>query len=250
MEKEPIKVKLLTVCLIIALIVIGVMGYFIYEFYNKKEIAVSEITDLKSKISSLDNTIESIKNENTTTNDKQKEDTKVNDEQNEINKKNEQLYNSNFASSVFKKLDKKATIVIPIWAYSGYSNITINSKHQAYWNNQANDTFPETSNNKVAENVINAWYCPLGQDIESNACLLFLKKDGSVTYIRFYLDKDSSGNSFVNCSKEKKLSGISNISNVLIVENGFYGAIFVKEDGTTMNLDCTKLDELTKQNLK
>ena len=61
---------------------------------------------------------------------------------------------------------------------------------------------------------------------------MFLKEDGSVTYIRFYLDNSSTKTPF---------------SNVIVVENGFYGAIFVKEDGTALSVSLTKLDELTNQ---
>lgn len=67
---------------------------------------------------------------------------------------------------------------------------------------------------------------------------------GTVTYIRFYLDK-SSGKEFVNVTKENELKDITGISNVLVVENGFYGAMFIKEAGSSMTLPLTEIDELT-----
>ena len=223
--KKGIKISLSTLFLIIAKKVIAIMGFYMYKICNTKEATINTKTSIASN--------ENVKNTQVATS-----------------------YNKNFSESVFNKLAElskqgeeekiEATIRIPIWVYNNFSCISINSKHEAYWYNQGseNSVFPETSNSKVADNVINAWYCLLRQSIESNACLLFLKEDGSVTYIRFYLDSDN-GVSFVNCTKEKKLNGISDISNVLVVEGGAYGSIFIKEDGTAMTLSVFELEDLT-----
>ncbi len=224
MEKESIKIRLSTIILLI--IILGLIGGIVYFVLQNQDLKNNQIQS-KIQVQSSQNTVNNGLNE--------KEDST-------------KTYNQNFADSVYKQLDKGATIVVPIWAYNNYSEISINSKHEAYWHNEENDTFLETSNNKVAENVINAWYCPLGQDIKSNACLLFLKENRSVTYIRFYIDKDKKGNDFVNVTKEQELKEISGISNVLIIENGFYGVMFIKEDGTAMTLDLTKLDDITNIN--
>lgn len=254
-EKRTIKISLSTFFLILSIIVIVVMGVFVYKLNNDKKIEIQKSTELQAKINTLIqkhnlsdeiNTLqENSSNEITNTTASEKS------EENNLNNNNEKNialeYNKNFSKSVFNKLNKETNIIIPIWAYRNYSEITINKKHEAFWNNQGNDTFPETSNNKVASNVVNAWYCPLGQDIESNGCLLFLKENGSVTYIRFYLDNSSNGNQFVNVTEEKTLNEISNISNVLVIEDGFYGALFIKEDGTTVPVSLTKLDQLTDQ---
>jgi len=215
-EKKEIKIRLSTFLLIISIIVIIVMGIFMYKLNNDKNTLIQKNTELQAQVGALN--------------------TKDNSLSSAVSK-----YNKNFSNSVFNKLNKETSIVVPIWAYNNYSEVTINKNHEAFWNNQGNDTFPETSNNKVASNVINAWYCPLGQDIKSNGCLLFLKEDGSVTYIRFYLDNSSTGNQFVNVTEEKTLKEISDISNVLVVEDGFYGTIFIKEDGTTLSVSLTKL---------
>lgn len=199
-EKKEIKIRLTTVLLIISVIVIIVMGIFMYKLINDKNTQIQMNNELQAQVGALKTQNNSLSRENNTTVSEKSEENNVKDnkEGNAVSK-----YNKNFSDSVFNKLNKGTSIIIPIWAYQNYSEVTINKNHEAFWNNQGNDTFPETSNQKVASNVVNAWYCPLGQDIESNGCLLFLKEDGSVTYIRFYLDNSSTGNQFVNVTEEK-----------------------------------------------
>lgn len=253
-EKNVTKISLSTFLLVLAIIAIIVMGIFIYKLNNDKNTEIQKSTELQAQVNTLKtqnnnlsgtiNTLqENRSNEitNTTISEKNEE----NNLNNTIEERISLEYNKNFSNSVYNKLDTGTNIIVPIWAYRNYSEVTINKNHEAFWNNQGNDTFPETSNTKVASNVVNAWYCPLGQDIESNGCLLFLKENGSVTYIRFYLDNSPTGNQFVNVTEEKTLKEISNISNVLVIEDGFYGALFIKEDGTTVTVSPTKLDELT-----
>lgn len=252
-EKNATKISLSTFLLIIAIIAIIVMGVFIYKLNNDKTIEIQKSTELQAQVNSLKNqnnnlsgTINTLQenSSNEVTNNTVAEKSEKNNLNNNVEKSVAE-YNKNFSNSVFNQLNTGTNIIVPIWAYRNYSELTINKNHEAFWNNQGNDTFPETSNTKVASNVVNAWYCPLGQDIESNGCLLFLKENGNVTYIRFYLDNSSTGNQFVNVTEEKTLNEISQISNVLVVEDGFYGALFIKEDGTTVPVSLTKLDELT-----
>lgn len=249
-EKNATKISLSTFLLIIAIIAIVIMGVFIYKLNNENTIEIQKSADLQAQVISLknqNNNLSSTINMSQENNADNIETTTVleKSEDNNLQTNSEEQYNKNFSNSVFSKLNEGTNIIVPIWTYKNYSEVTINKNHEAFWNNQGNDIFPETSNNKVATNVVNAWYCPLGQDIESNGCLLFLKEDGSVTYIRFYLDNSSNGNQFVNVTKEKTLEQISKISNVLVVEDSFYGAIFIKEDGTALSISLTKLDELT-----
>ena len=252
-EKNATKISLSTFLLIIAIIAIIVMGVFIYKLNNDKTIEIQKSTELQAQVNSLKNqnnnlsgTINTLQenSSNEVTNNTVAAKSEKNNLNNNVEKSVAE-YNKNFSNSVFNQLNTGTNIIVPIWAYRNYSELTINKNHEAFWNNQGNDTFPETSNTKVASNVVNAWYCPLGQDIESNGCLLFLKENGNVTYIRFYLDNSSTGNQFVNVTEEKTLNEISQISNVLVVEDGFYGALFIKEDGTTVPVSLTKLDELT-----
>lgn len=56
-KKEPIKVSLSTFFLFITIIVIVVMGFFMYKLYNEKSIATQEIADLNNEVSNLENTV-------------------------------------------------------------------------------------------------------------------------------------------------------------------------------------------------
>lgn len=253
-EKNVTKISLSTFSLILAIIAIVIMGIFLYKLNYEKTTEIQKSAELQAQVNSLktqNNNLSDTVNilqensSNEVTNNAVTEKNKENNLNNNIEESIALEYNKNFSNSVFNRLNTGSNIIVPIWAYRNYSEVTINKNHEAFWNNQGNDTFPETSNAKVASNVVNAWYCPLGQDIESNGCLLFLKENGSVTYIRFYLDNSSIGNQFVNVTKEKTLNEISKISNVLVVEDGFYGALFIKEDGSTVPVSLTKLDELT-----
>ena len=255
-EKNATKISLSTFFLILAIIAIIIMGIFIYKLNNDKTAEFQKSTELQAEVNTLktqnynlSGTINTLQgnSSNEITNNTVSEKSEENNLNNNIEESIALEYNKNFSNSVYSKLNTGTNIIVPIWVYRNYSEVTINKNHEAFWNNQGNDTFPETSNTKVASNVVNAWYCPLGQDIKSNGCLLFLKENGSVTYIRFYLENSSTGNQFVNVTEEKTLNEISKISNVLVIEDGFYGALFIKEDGTTMPVSLTKLDELTSQ---
>ena len=59
-EKKATKISLSTFFLIIAIIAIGVMGFFIYKLNSDKENANSKITELNSKINNLQSTIDNL----------------------------------------------------------------------------------------------------------------------------------------------------------------------------------------------
>ena len=59
-EKENIKIRLSTLFLIFALIVIVIMGYCVYKLYKDKEAAKSNLAELNSQISELDSTINNL----------------------------------------------------------------------------------------------------------------------------------------------------------------------------------------------
>lgn len=56
-EKKSFKMSLSNVLLFLAIIVILIMGYFIYKIYNEKIIATTEIDNLNKKISGLESII-------------------------------------------------------------------------------------------------------------------------------------------------------------------------------------------------
>lgn len=54
-EKQVTKISLSTFIIIIAIIIIAVMGYFIYKLYNDKEMANNQIASLNNQINKLEN---------------------------------------------------------------------------------------------------------------------------------------------------------------------------------------------------
>ncbi len=61
-KKEQIKVSLSTFFLIIAIIVIAVMGYFMYKLYNEKIATEEKVKSLNNQVNSLQEKINSISN--------------------------------------------------------------------------------------------------------------------------------------------------------------------------------------------
>lgn len=59
-EKEPMKVSVSTVFLIIAMIVIAIMGYFMYQFYNEKVEATTEATKLQTQVNDLNGNVSEV----------------------------------------------------------------------------------------------------------------------------------------------------------------------------------------------
>ena len=102
---------------------------------------------------------------------------------------------------------------------------------------------------KIADNVVNVWHCEQGQ-APGNSYIIFLKEDGTVTYVRFRTNS-STGDKTVFESDEKVLKGITNISNIITIEGndengiGGIGVLFIKNDGTC--LPYSTLDDLTKE---
>lgn len=64
-EKKASKISLSTFFLILAILVIIVMAYFIYKFYNEKTIETEKVSDLNSQVKNLQETIDSISNQKT-----------------------------------------------------------------------------------------------------------------------------------------------------------------------------------------
>ena len=68
-EKKPIKISLSTFFLILAIIIIAIMGYFLYEIYDEKLVNENNIVKLNSEISNLKSEISNMNNkEDDTTN--------------------------------------------------------------------------------------------------------------------------------------------------------------------------------------
>ena len=68
-KKEPIKVSLSTVFLIIAIIVIVIMGYFVCKFYNDKVEGANKVNDLQKQVGNLNGTINDLQGKINSIND-------------------------------------------------------------------------------------------------------------------------------------------------------------------------------------
>lgn len=65
-EKKVIKISLSTFFLILAIIVIIIMGIFIYKLYNEKSIDNKKTTELQAKVNNLNKTISELQEKNNT----------------------------------------------------------------------------------------------------------------------------------------------------------------------------------------
>lgn len=56
-EKGAKKISVSTILLVIAIIIIGVMGYFIYKLYNEKDVETARANELQEQVNNLNGTI-------------------------------------------------------------------------------------------------------------------------------------------------------------------------------------------------
>lgn len=221
---EENKIKLSTLIILLLLIVIIAGGVYIYKLQTKE----AEVSNKPS--------------ENTNTN--------INEEipNKEISEKSTNEYLKNFNESVSKELGKDNTIYVQLSSidYNGGTGyVSVNNKNEAEIMLENVYSTPV----KIADNVVNVWHCEQGQ-APGNSYIIFLKEDGTVTYVRFRTDS-STGDKTVFESNEKVLKGITNISNIIPIEGndengiGGMGVLFIKNDGTC--LPYFTLDELTKE---
>lgn len=59
-DKKVTKISLSTFLLIIAIIIIAIMGFFIYKLNSEKAIEVKKSADLQAQVSSLDSTVSNL----------------------------------------------------------------------------------------------------------------------------------------------------------------------------------------------
>ena len=220
---EEKKVKLSTVIIFLLLIVIIAGGVYIYKLQTKE-------TEVLNKSSENSNT-------------------SINEEipNKEISEKSTNEYIKNFNESVSKELGNDNMIYVQLSSidYNGENGyVSVNNKNEAEIMLEDRYSTPK----KIADNVVNVWHCEQGQ-VPGNSYIIFLKEDGTVTYVRFRTDS-STGNKTVFESDEKVLKGITNISNIITIEGndengiGGIGVLFIKNDGTC--LPYSTLDDLTK----
>ena len=238
-EKKGSKSTILVCLLVLALIAIAAMGVYIYKLKNEKCVA-----ETKSAVSQIANTttettidtIDTAENIIDTTEEKTSD---INND-----------YNTNFTTSVAKVLGTDNMIDVRLDNYDGnhaYGNITVNNKKEAYIYLSTLSEYSDANNlKKVADDVVNVWYCPQGQ-APGQDYIVFSKTDGSVTCVRFRLTADGK---ITFDSQERVVNGITNISTVVPIEGndangiGGYGVLFIKLDGTSY--PYAVLDDLVK----
>ena len=70
-EKKVIKISLSSFLLILAVIIIVIMGYFIYELYNDKETANNKVEELSNQLNKLEDTVNILQEGNNVSNTSQ-----------------------------------------------------------------------------------------------------------------------------------------------------------------------------------
>ncbi len=223
-EKKTLKIILSTFLLILAIIIITIMGLFIYKLNNEKTKEIEKSMELQSQINNLNATISDLQE-------------KIN-----VIENTESNYTTNFNNSVFKELGEGNSISIELTGID-YNNtctgyVTVNNKHEAYIYLSNFSEFSSAGDlKKIADNVVNVWYCEEGQTYGNNS-IVFLKEDGTVTYVRF---KTTIGAETIFESEEKTLNGITDISNIIQIHGGVInggiggkGVLFIKNDGTCL----------------
>ena len=221
---EEKKVRLSTVIILLLLIVIIVGVVYIYKLQTKE-------TEDSNKSSENSNT-------------------SINEEipNKEISEKSTNEYIKNFNESVSKELGNDNMIYVQLSSidYNGRNGyVSVNNKNEAEIMLEDEYSTPK----KIADNVVNVWHCEQGQ-APGNSYIIFLKEDGTVTYVRFRTDS-STGNKTVFESDEKVLKGITNISNIITIEGndengiGGIGVLFIKSDGTC--LPYSTLEKLVEE---
>ena len=241
-EKNETKTNISTILLALAIIVIIAMGYFVYKLYNEKTIEIDKVSKLNSKISELEN----IQNNTNDLSDK------INDENAEKSSINTNEYRSNFSKSVVKELGEDNRIYVDLSGYDDNNDdgyVSINKKHEAYIYLSSIKEYSSANNlKKISDNVVNAWYCEEGQ-AAGNSFIIFLKEDGTVTYVRFRTNNSTNWKTVFE-SEEKELKGITDISDIVKIEGGDekgiggMGVLLIRNDGTC--LPYSTLDDLTK----
>lgn len=242
-EKNGEKVGMLRAFLIIAIIIIAVMGYLVYKLYTEKANETEKISSLNNQISQLKNT-DKTSGENDSTD---KEDKSVSEKATDTNQ-----YIEKFNNSVTKELGDDNEIYINLASIDdngGKGYVSINNKHEAHiYINNIKEYSVASNLKKISDNVINAWYCEEGQ-APGNSYIVFLKEDGTVTYVRFRTDNSTNWKTTFE-AEEKEFKGIKDIIDIIPInggdENGIggMGVLLINKDGTC--LPYSTLEDLTK----
>ncbi len=236
-EKKGSKSTIWIVLFVLALLVIVAMGMLILKLKDEKSVADS-VAELQSSVAELaDSTTQ------TNADTKAETDIKTSDDTNNN-------YYTNFTTSVAKEIGTDNKIDVRLDNYDGnhaYGEITVNNKKEAHIYLSTISDYSDPNNlKKVADDVVNVWFCQQGQD-HGYDYIIFSKTDGSVTCVRFRLTSEGK---ITFDPQERVINGITNISTVVPIEGndfngiGGYGVLFIKLDGTCY--PYAVLDDLVK----
>ena len=230
-EKKGSKSTIWIVLFVLALLVIVAMGMLILKLKDEKNVADS-VAELQTSVAEL------------------AESTTKSETENNISEESKNDYNANFSASVSKELGTDNMIYVRLDNYDdkqGNGYVSVNDKNEAHiYLSNLSEYSNANSLKKIADNVVNVWYCGQGQ-APGQDYIVFSKIDGSVTCVRFRLGAD--GNVTFD-AQERVVSDITNISNVVPIEGndangiGGFGVLFIKLDGTCY--PYSTLDDLVK----
>ena len=230
-NKNGSKSTIWIVLFVLALLVIVAMGMLILKLKDEKNVADS-VAELKTSVAELADSTTKSETENNTS------------------EESNNAYNANFSTSVAKELGTDNMIDVRLDNYDdnhAYGNITVNNKKEAYIYLSSLSEYSDANNlKKVADDVVNVWYCPQGQ-APGQDYIVFSKTHGSVTCVRFRLTADGK---ITFDPQEREVNGITNISTVVPIEGndangiGGYGVLFIQLDGTCY--PYSTLDDLVK----
>jgi len=193
--KEKIKVNVSTFLLIIAMIIIGVMAYFMYSQKMKldKEIAnlQNEAKKLQSTIVELQGT-EAILSEASNIENSSKEIATSNENQFSI-------YQSNFEKTYKSVIGEYEADQIV--GAAADKNIRVDKDGNAYYG----------ENKKIDTNVASVHYCQVGQD---SCDMVLIHRDGTVSIIKDFVYPDTK----VKATKVEKAKNIVNV--ISVIESG------------------------------
>jgi len=235
-EKKRFDTKfvVVVVCLVFCIVLIGMMFVCITKMYSGRQEEATRNYELQAKINSLKKELIDLQKHVSNTSE-------------EATSSEGSSYLVNFHKDVYNELGKNNEILVTLSDIdyeesTGY--LSINDSHEAKLSLFKKDsTSPETQ--KLADDVINAWYCKQGQ-APGNNYILFLKKDGTVTYVRFRTENQITRLD----TEEKTINGIKNISNIISISGndskgiGGNGVLIIKNDGTCYKY--SSLDDLVK----
>lgn len=183
-EKEPIKIRLSTVLIILLIVIMLIMGYYIYDLSREKETIAKDLEKNKNTVLEPQSEIKDPVVE-------EKKENKKEDNQDAF-----ETYQENYEKSFKKKIKGYNCIETELLNIPGVLQIGIDANNNAYllvkkdsvlYSKYSEDVIKEneeySAEIKVDEDVANVYVCPVGNG--GVVDIIFLKKDGTASKIDF-----------------------------------------------------------------